>query len=113
MAYKNVFSALISLLVLLVLPLEAHAFDEDTARTLARKNDCFMCHGVDKRKDGPSYRSVAEKYRGNKDAEAKLVNHLISGEVAKFTDGHLEEHKIINTKDVDQIKNLVNWILSL
>ncbi|MDP2805549.1 MAG: c-type cytochrome [Gallionellaceae bacterium] len=113
MKYKNIFSALISLLVLLALPLDAQAFDEDAARALARKNDCFLCHGVGKRIDGPSYKSVAEKYRGNKDAEAKLVHHLTAGGMAKFTDGHQEEHKIINTKDVDQIKNLVNWILSL
>ena len=30
---------------------------------MARKNDCFKCHAVTREKDGPSWHSVAEKYR--------------------------------------------------
>jgi cytochrome c len=93
----------------------AYAVDAEAAQTLARQNNCLKCHGIDKDKDGPSYKKVAEKYRGKADAEAKLVNHITSGEKAKFADGHEEEHKIIKTsppKDMAQIKNLVQWILS-
>jgi cytochrome c len=89
------------------------AVDVEAAKTLARANNCFSCHGETKQKDGPAYKNVAEKYRGKADAEEKLVHHLTSGEKAKFPDGHEENHKIINTKDMGQIKNLVNWILSL
>lgn len=89
------------------------AVDVDAAKALARENNCFKCHGVDKEKDGPSYKKVAEKYRGKPGAEERLVTHVTSGEKAKFPDGHEEEHKIIKTKDMAQIKNLVNWILSL
>ena len=89
------------------------AIDVEAAKALARENNCFKCHGVDKEKDGPSYKKVAEKYRGKPGAEEKLIHHVTSGEKAKFPDGHEEEHKIIKTKDMDQIKNLVNWILSL
>ena len=89
------------------------AVDVDAAKSLARENNCFKCHGVDKEKDGPSYKKVADKYRGKADAEKRLITHLTSGEKAKFPDGHEEEHKIINTKDMGQIKNLVSWILSL
>jgi cytochrome c len=56
---------------------------------------------------------VAEKYRGKAEAEAKLIHHITSGEMAKFPDGHEENHKIINTKDAAQIKNIVDWILAL
>jgi cytochrome c len=58
---------------------------------------------------------VAQKYKGKPEAEAKLVNHIMSGEQAKFPDGHEEEHKIVKTsppKDLEQIKNLVQWILA-
>ncbi len=89
------------------------AVDVDAAKTLARENNCFKCHGVDKEKDGPSYKKVAEKYRGKAGAEERLITHITSGEKAKFPDGHEEEHKVIKTKDMDQIRNLVNWILSL
>jgi cytochrome c len=89
------------------------AVDVEAAKTLARENNCFKCHGVDKEKDGPAYKKVADKYRGKPGAEERLVVHLTSGEKATFPDGHVEEHKIIKTKDMAAIKNLVNWILSL
>jgi cytochrome c len=93
----------------------AHAVDVDAAKQLAKQNNCFKCHSVEKEKDGPSYKKVAEKYKGKPEAEAKLINHVTSGEKAKFPDGHEEEHKIIKTdppKDMAQIKNLVQWILA-
>ncbi len=106
--------AAIAVSVMLSFPLVAvAAVDADAAQALARQNNCFKCHGVDKKKDGPSYKDVAAKYKGKSDAEAKLIHHITSGEKAKFPDGHEEEHKIIKTKDMGEIKNLVNWILSL
>lgn len=87
--------------------------DGDAAKKLARKNSCFKCHAVDKEKDGPSYQKVAEKYRGKTDGEAKLIEQITTGKKAKFPDGHEDEHRIIDTKDMEEIKNLVNWILSL
>jgi cytochrome c len=89
------------------------AVDIDAAKALARQNSCFICHGTDKDKIGPAFTKVSAKYRGKADAEEKLIHHLTSGEKAKFPDGHEEDHKIINTKDTAEIKNLVNWILSL
>ena len=89
------------------------AVDVEAAKALARQNNCFKCHGAEKDKDGPAYKKVAEKYRGKANAEEQLVNHLTSGEKVKFPDGHEEEHKVIKTKDMGEIKNLVDWILSL
>jgi cytochrome c len=101
--------------VLLIAP-AAHAFDEDAARQLARENNCFKCHAISKDKDGPAYKKVAEKFRGKPGAEERLIQHVTSGEKAKFPDGHEEPHKIVKTDpphDMAQIKNLVDWILSL
>ena len=92
------------------------AADAEAAKALARQNNCFKCHGTEKEKDGPAYKAVADKYRGKENAQARLIQHLTSGEKAKFPDGHEEEHKIVQTsppKDMEQIKNLVDWILSL
>jgi len=99
----------------IVLAFSANAFatvDVDAAKALARQNSCFKCHSVEKEKDGPAYKKVAEKYRGKANAEERLITHITSGEKAKFPDGHEEDHKIIKTKDMAEIKNLVNWILS-
>lgn len=93
----------------------AHAVDEEAAKALARQNNCFKCHAIDKEKDGPAYKKVAEKYKGKKNAEARLIEHLTTGEKAKFADGHEEEHKIVKTsppKDMEQVKNLIQWILA-
>ena len=91
------------------------AVDDDAALSLARQNGCIKCHAVDKRKDGPAYRDVAAKYKGKDHAASvkRLIEHITSGEKAKFADGHEEEHKIIKTTDVAQQTNLVEWILSL
>ena len=94
---------------------QAQAVDAEAAKSLARQNNCFKCHSVEKDKDGPAYKKVAEKFKGKPDAEARLITHVTSGEKAKFPDGHEEEHKIVKTsppKDMAQIKNLVDWILS-
>ena len=100
-------------LILFVNVSAAADVDAVAARELARANSCFKCHGLDKDKDGPSYKKVAEKYRGKDDGEEKLIANITTGKKAKFPDGHEEEHKIIDTRDMDKIRNLVGWILSL
>jgi cytochrome c len=100
----------------LLAPGSVSAADEDAARALARENNCFKCHALKKEKDGPSWIKVAEKYRGKPEARDRLATHLTSGEIAKFPDGHEEKHKVIQTdpaNDTAQIKNLVDWLLSL
>ena len=106
-------STLLGTLVLLAGTVNANAADEAAARALARQSNCFKCHSVDKKKDGPAWRDVAAKYQGNADAEAKLTRHITSGEKVKFEDGHEEDHAIVKSKDPQEIKNLVDWILSL
>ena len=98
---------------LLSFSLCASAADENAAKSLARQNGCFRCHSVSHAKDGPAWKDVADKMRNNPNAEAKLIHHITSGENAKFPDGHVEKHKIIQADNPAQIKNLVDWILSL
>lgn len=108
-------SVLLSSLALALCSLSAQALDADAAKALARQNNCLKCHAVDKEKDGPAFKKVAEKYKGKADAEKRLMEHLTSGEKAKFPDGHEEEHKIVKTsppKDMEQVKNLVQWVLA-
>lgn len=89
------------------------AFDAETAEEMARQNSCFKCHSIEKKKDGPAYRDVAAKYKNKADAEQRLITHLTTGPTIKFRDGHEEEHRILKTKDADEVKNVVQWILSL
>jgi cytochrome c len=90
--------------------------DEEAAKALLKENDCFKCHAIDKTKKGPSYKKIAAKYREKgkeADAEAKMIKHMTTSPKVKLEDGTEEEHKIIDTKDQAQLKNVVQWILSL
>ena len=87
--------------------------DAAAAESLARRESCFKCHAVDKKKDGPSYKNVAKKYRDKADAETRLIKHLTSGEVVKMSSGDEEEHRIVKSKDESELRNLVRWILSM
>jgi len=100
-------------IALSAMAIAAPAADEAAARALARQSNCFKCHAIDKKKDGPAWKDVAAKYAGKADGEARLVKHITSGEKAKFPDGHEEDHTIVKSKDESEIKNLVDWILSL
>jgi cytochrome c len=67
---------------------------------LAKSSGCLNCHDVDKKKMGPSFKSVAEKYKGQAGAEDKLVAEL-SG----------KKHPATKASDADK-KTLVKWVLS-
>ena len=110
---KQLIASLTFILVTALFTPAHAAIDEDAARSLAKKNDCFKCHAVDKTKKGPSYKKVAIKYKGKADGEAALIKNITTGPKVKLEDGTEENHKIIDTKDQSQIKNLVGWILSL
>lgn len=86
--------------------------DAVAAKKLARKDHCLRCHHVEKKKEGPSYHAIAYKYKGQADAQDKLVKHITSGEKVKMSDGHEENHKITKAKDDAAVKNLIGWILA-
>lgn len=88
------------------------AVDVDAAMALAKKNDCMKCHAIDKDKKGASFKSIAAKWKGKGDAEAKLVDALTKAPKVKQKDGTEDDHKVIATKDMNEIKNLIGWILS-
>ena len=92
-------------------PVVAQAQDVAAAEALMKKSGCFKCHSVTAKKDGPSYKSVAEKYKGKADAEEKLIKHITTGPMVKI-EGKEEHHDIIKTKDEKEIKNVVSYILS-
>ena len=104
------------LLVLTVLVaasnLRAEPIEAAAAQALAKKNDCFKCHAMDKTKKGPSIKKIAEKYRGKADGQEKAIKNMTTGPKVKLDDGTQEEHKIIDTKDMKELKNLANWMLA-
>jgi len=88
------------------------AVDAAAAQALAKKSDCLKCHAIDKTKKGPSYQKIAAKWKGKADAEAKLIDSITKAPKVKLEDGTQEDHKVIGTKDMAEIKNVVGWILA-
>ena len=76
---------------------------------LAQKSGCLACHAIDKRVVGPAYRDVAEKYRGDKTAQAKLEKKVKDGGVGVWGDVPMPPNSFVSDAD---IKSLVSWVLS-
>jgi cytochrome c len=90
----------------------AHAaVDADAAQAQLKSNGCLKCHSLDKKKNGPSFKETAKKYKGKADAEDKLAKHLTTSPMVEV-DGVKEEHKSLKTKDAAEVKNVVQWILA-
>jgi cytochrome c len=77
---------------------------------LAKKSACLACHSIDKKLVGPAYKEVAAKYKGQKDAEAKLIEKVKKGGSGVW--GAVPMPPNAGVKDED-IKTLVKWILSM
>lgn len=88
------------------------AVDAGAADKLVRKSKCMTCHKVDTKKDGPAFKEIAEKYRGKPDAMDKLTKHVTVPSKVKV-DGNEEDHETLKTEDAAEVKNVVEWILSL
>ena len=89
----------------------AQNVDAGAAEALAKKSNCLKCHAVDRKKDGPSFKETAGKYKGKPDGEQKVFLHLTTNPTIKV-DGKEEKHDSPKTKDEGEIRNLVRWILS-
>lgn len=89
------------------------AVDADAALSLAKRNDCFKCHAIDKTKKGPAYKRVAARLRTKPDGIETIVEHITSGHMVELQDGSVEKHKIVDTQDPNELRNLARWILSL
>lgn len=88
------------------------AVDVEAAKALAKANDCLKCHAADKDKKGPSMKKIAAKYKGKPDGQEKAIKNMTDGQMVKLTDGTEEKHKIIDTKDPKELKNMADWYLS-
>ncbi len=78
---------------------------------LAQKSGCLACHSVAAKVLGPGYKDVAAKYKGDKTAEAKLIEKVKKGGSGTWGPIPMPANSP-QVKDED-IKTLVKWILSL
>ena len=76
---------------------------------LARESNCLACHATASRMVGPSFREVAERYRGDAKAEATLSSRVKNG--AQGTWGGIPMPPHPNLSDED-LRTLIRWVLA-
>jgi cytochrome c len=77
---------------------------------LLKKHACIACHNVNVKLVGPAYKDVANKYRGEKNADVYLADKIRNG--SKGVWGPVP--MLPNTRVTEQeAKQLAKYILSL
>jgi cytochrome c5 len=84
--------------------------DMTTGQAMMQKDSCAVCHSVDKKIVGPAYLDVATKYRGDKDALARLSQKVKAGGSGVWGEVPMPPNTQVSDAD---IKALVTWILTL
>ena len=79
-------------------------------QALAQKSGCLACHAVDQKILGPAYKDVAKKYKGQADAEAKLVAKVKAGGSGVW--GAIPMPPMSPQIKDEDIKTLVKWVLT-
>ncbi|QQX84243.1 c-type cytochrome [Cupriavidus necator] len=87
----------------------AHAVDAAKAQEIANKNACMGCHQVDKKLVGPSYKEVAAKYKGDKNALATLTKKVKSGGSGVWGPVPMPANAAVSDAD---LKTVVEWVLA-
>ncbi|MDR5737031.1 c-type cytochrome [Caballeronia sp. LZ019] len=81
----------------------------ENAIAIARSNACMGCHAVDRKLVGPSFQQVAQKYKGDAQANAKLAKKVKDGGAGVWGSIPMPSHPAM--KDGD-IKTVVAWVLA-
>jgi cytochrome c len=81
------------------------AADEATAKT----NGCTACHALDKKVVGPSFKSIANKYKGDANAADKLAHEVRAG--SKGVWGQVPMPAQAKISDAD-LKKVLTWVLA-
>jgi cytochrome c len=76
---------------------------------LATSKNCMACHAVDKKLVGPSYKDIAAKYAGQKDAVAKLSAKVIKGGGGVWGPVAMPANAQVSEAEAQK---LVTWVLT-
>ncbi|MFM0505367.1 c-type cytochrome [Paraburkholderia caffeinilytica] len=76
----------------------------------ASEQTCRACHSIDTTKVGPPFRAIAERYRGDSDAVAKLKKSMLEGSSGKWNTGAQMPPNAISAADAERF---AGWILGI
>ncbi|MDB5914198.1 MAG: cytochrome [Ramlibacter sp.] len=78
-------------------------------QALANAKNCMSCHAVDKKLVGPSYKEVAVKYAGQKDAVDRLAVKIMKGGSGVWGPVPMPANSQVNEAEA---KKLAAWVLA-
>lgn len=76
---------------------------------LATAKNCMACHAVATKLVGPSYKDVATKYAGQKDAVDKLSAKILKGGAGVWGPVPMPANAQVNA---DEAKKLAAWVMT-
>jgi cytochrome c len=91
-----------ALLAMSALPVQA-------SEALAEDNNCLGCHSVEEKVVGPSFKDVAAKYKGQKNAAAMLAEKVRKGGSGVWGPVKMPANPKISDKD---LKAIIAWVLA-
>jgi cytochrome c551/c552 len=77
---------------------------------LVQKSGCVACHAVDRKVVGPSYKEIAAKYAGDKDAADKLAKKVKAGGAGVWGQMPMPPHPQLSDAD---LQAMVKYVLAL
>ena len=85
-----------------------HAYaDTEQLKKLMLTNNCLACHQIDKRKYGPQFYEVAEKYQGDSTAESKLAAKIKAGGTGVWGEDYMPPQPQVSDADAKSIAQLI------
>ncbi|NOS72410.1 MAG: c-type cytochrome [Verrucomicrobia bacterium] len=84
--------------------------ESKTPEALGTRFGCLACHGPDKKIVGPALKDVAEKYRNDATAHAKITEQVRNGGSGKWGPALMPPFPMLTD---EEIKILSDWILAL
>ena len=89
--------------------LAAAAMPAMADQALATSKNCMACHAAEKKLVGPSYKDVATKYAGQKDAVDKLAAKIMKGGSGVWGPVPMPANAQVSEAEA---KKLAAWVLS-
>ena len=81
--------------------------ESDPLKKLMQTNNCVACHQIDKRKYGPQFYEVAEKYQGDSTAAAKLAAKIKAGGTGVWGEDYMPPQPQVSDADAKSMAELI------
>jgi cytochrome c len=107
-AAANAASAPVAAAPVAVEPAKPVVLSDEEGMALLKKSTCLVCHSFEKKIIGPAYKDVAAKYRGQADAEDKLVAKVKKGGKGVWSSAAMPPQGA----KIEDVRAMVRFVLS-